>query len=212
MTTSPALQTKIDAYLSTLRRSLGELPAEDVHDILREIRGHILERAEAAGELTEDRLVAILRSLGRPEELGPLYQTEALVERARVSLSPTLILKTTTRWAMRSLAGFGVFLVGLTGYGIAAGFVVSAILKPFFPANVGLWLGNMSLHIGYESGAHAGSRELLGWWLVPFGLVFGCALFFLTTLFLRRMLRLIRRPRQLPPSAWQGDGTRAATT
>src|SRR6202011_5721851 len=50
MSSSERLQRKIDAYLAELRRSLGELPAEDVQEILREIRGHILERAEASGE------------------------------------------------------------------------------------------------------------------------------------------------------------------
>ena len=57
--------------------------------ILQEIRGHILERAEATGELTEDRLVGILKALGRPEDIAPLYQAEALMARARSSFSPT---------------------------------------------------------------------------------------------------------------------------
>lgn len=202
MSHSPKVQATIDAYLVSLRRSLGELPAEDVNDILREIRGHILERAEAAGELNEEQLVAILRALGRPEDLGPLYQTESLARRARFSLSPSLILQTTMRWAMRSLAGFGVFLAGLTGYGIAAGLLLSAVLKPFFPSNVGLWTSAYpaSLHIGFETGTPPAARELLGWWIVPFGLVAGAGLFLLTTLFLRRMLRLMRRPRHLPRS------------
>ena len=46
------LQQKIDAYLMQLRRSLGELPPDEVTEILQEIRGHILERTEASGELT----------------------------------------------------------------------------------------------------------------------------------------------------------------
>ena len=46
-------QTRIDAYLMKLRRSLGDLRPEDVNEILREIRGHILERAEAIGEVTK---------------------------------------------------------------------------------------------------------------------------------------------------------------
>ncbi len=67
---SETLQRKVDSYLAELRRCLGELPPEEVHDILQEIRGHILERAEASGELTEERLVAILKALGRPEEIA----------------------------------------------------------------------------------------------------------------------------------------------
>ncbi len=114
-------QTRIDAYLMKLRRSLGELPSEDVNDILREIRSHILDRAEASGELTNEKLVQILKDLGRPEDIGPLYQAEALVTRARSSFSPTLILRTTMRWAMMSIVGFLAFLSGLMGYGLALG-------------------------------------------------------------------------------------------
>ena len=51
---SEKLQRRIDAYLEELRRCLGELPPQEVNEILQEIRGHIFERAEASGELTED--------------------------------------------------------------------------------------------------------------------------------------------------------------
>jgi uncharacterized membrane protein len=93
MSHSEKQQAKIDAYLAQLRRSLGELPPEEVSEILREIRGHILERAEASGELNDERLVAILKALGRPEEIAPLYQAESLMARARTSLSPSLLLR-----------------------------------------------------------------------------------------------------------------------
>ena len=85
MSSTDRLQPKIDAYLTQLRRSLSELPPDEVSEILREIRGHILERAEASGELTEERLVAILKALGRPEQIAPLYQADALVARARTA-------------------------------------------------------------------------------------------------------------------------------
>ena len=39
MSQTQKLQEKIDAYLMQLRRSLGELPPEEVNEILREIRG-----------------------------------------------------------------------------------------------------------------------------------------------------------------------------
>ena len=148
-----------------LRRSLGELPAEDVNDILREIRGHILERAETAGEMTDESLQRILRELGQPEDIGPLYQTEAMVARARSSFSPSLIFSTTLRWAMRSFVGFVVFLAGLLGYGTALGFLICAILKPFMPEQVGMWVGSDGFTIGTIT-AHGARHELLGWWLI----------------------------------------------
>ena len=88
MNQSENLQRRIDSYLAELRRCLGELPPEEVHEILQEIRGHILERAEASGELTEDRLVGILKALGRPEEIAPLYHVDSVVARAGAASRP----------------------------------------------------------------------------------------------------------------------------
>ncbi len=187
------LQTRIDTYLMNLRRSLGELPPEEVNDILREIRGHILERAEAAGELTDDKLVAILKALGKPEDIGPLYQAEAMVARARSSFSPTLILRTVLRWSMKSALGFVVFIAGLIGYGMGLGFLFSALMKPFLPDHVGAWMGHGSFSIGVSD--TPGQNDVLGWWLIPIGLVAGLLLVIATTRFLRWMLRFAaRRP------------------
>jgi uncharacterized membrane protein len=185
------LQARIDAYLMRLRRSLGELPPEDVNDILREIRGHILERAEAAGELTDEALVTILRELGQPEDIGPLYQAEAMVARARSSFSPSLIMRTTLRWAMRSAVGFIVFLAGLVGYSLAIGFLVCALLKPFMPSQVGLWIHDHGFTLGTISSPAA--HELLGWWLIPIGFIAGALLLVWTTRALRWLLRFATR-------------------
>jgi len=187
------LQTRIDTYLMRLRRSLGELPAEEVNDILREIRGHILERAETGGELTDEALVRILRELGQPEDIGPLYQAEAMVARARSSLSPALMLRTTLRWAMRSIAGFIVFMAGLLGYGTAFGFFACALLKPFMPAQIGLWIRGNGFTLGAVDAP--GANELLGWWIIPVGLIAGAVLLVCTTHALRWLLRYaVRRP------------------
>lgn len=181
-------QTRIDAYLMKLRRSLGDLRPEDVNEILREIRGHILERAEASGEVTNDRLVEILKDLGRPEDIGPLYQAEAMVARARSSFSPALILRTTMRWAMMSVRGFVVFLAGLVGYGMSIGFLLCAILKPFMPDQVGAWVSPGTFSIGTVASV-PNAHEVLGWWLIPFCLVAGALALVLTTRILRWTLR-----------------------
>jgi uncharacterized membrane protein len=186
------LQTRIDTYLMKLRRSLGELPPDDVNDILREIRSHILDRAEGGGELTNEKLALILRELGQPEEIGPLYSSEASVARARSSLSPLLILRATMRWGMNSLLGFAVFVAGLLGYGLAVGLILSAIVKPFDPEHVGAWLTDSGFTIGTL--AHPTHPDLLGWWIIPVGLIVGAILLVATTRSLRWMLRFaIRR-------------------
>ena len=102
MKLDPRTESRIESYLANLRRYLRELPPEEATDILLEIRSHIIDRAEAAGDLSDERVVQILQALGRPEEIGPLYESEAMINRARVSFSPCLILRTTLRWGMRS--------------------------------------------------------------------------------------------------------------
>lgn len=182
------LQTRVDAYLMRLRRSLGELPPEEVSEILREIRSHILDRAEASGEMTDEKLQRILKELGQPEDIGPLYQADAMVARARSSFSPALILRTTARWAMKSIAGFVTFIVGLFGYGMAAGLIVAALVKPFMPDRVGAWVSNSGFTIGVQDHA-VRSVDILGWWLIPVGVIGGALFLIGTTRFLRFMLR-----------------------
>jgi uncharacterized membrane protein len=183
MTHSDRLQTRIDAYLMQLRRSLGELPQPEVADILQEIRGHILERAEAAGNLTEERLAEILKALGRPEDIAPLYQAEALMARARTSFSPTLLLKGALRWAMLSVRGFGLFVVALLGYGLALGLLAGGFGKMIAPNQIGAWVSPGSFSIGTTSNGAA--HDMLGWSLVPVGLIGGTLALVATTWILR---------------------------
>ena len=197
MSSSEKLQRKIDAYLSELRRSLGELPAEDVQEILREIRGHILERAEASGELNDAKLVEILTALGRPDQIAPAYQAEAVVRTARASASPVLILRGVFRWAMLSAWGFALFVAGLVGYSLGVALLVAGVGKIFFPAKIGGWLSPRGFSIGTLSDM-PGAHEVLGWWLVPLGIVGGALAVILTTRFLRWALRFARFRRSVP--------------
>jgi hypothetical protein len=195
--TSPidsALQERIEAYLTRLRHALGALPPEEVAEIVREIRGHIVERAESTDPLNVAALKGILSALGNPEDIASLYQSRAMVARARASTSPLLILTTTIRWAGMSLVGLVTCLFGLIGYVLGIGFLVSPILKMLHPDRVGLWVGphRWDLSLGALSAAEQGqanAHELLGWWLVPFGLIAGPLILVATTLILRWALR-----------------------
>lgn len=191
---SEKLQRRIDAYLAELRRCIAELPPEEVHEILQEIRGHILERAEANGELTEDRLVAILKALGRPDEIAPLYQVDSVVARARASLSPRLVMRGIQRWSTVSFWGFAAFVLGIVGYVAGAELILVVISKIFAPGQVGAWVGPHAFNLGVKHDPAA--RDVLGWWLVPVGLAGGAALVVATTRVLRWTLRFarIRRP------------------
>jgi uncharacterized membrane protein len=193
------LQRKIDSYLMELRRCLGELPSDEVRDILQEIRGHILERAEGSGALTEEKLVEILKNLGRPEDIAPLYQADSLMTRARTSLSPGLVLRGMLRWAMLSVKGFVLFIVGIIGYSFAVGMLAGGIGKIIAPHEVGAWISPGSFSIGTITNPQA--REVLGWWLVPVGLGVGTLLLVWTTRLLRWFLRFARIRRPTEPQA-----------
>lgn len=189
---TPMPQAQVDLYLAALRKQLGGLPAEDVEEILRELRGHIAERAEGGSQGNGAPVEQILRELGTPEHIASLYRTDSLVAHARASFSPVLIVRTTIRWAARTGIGFVACLAGLVGYAVGAAMIVCAILKPFFPANVGLWVSSHHLLLGAEMPRPQGP-DLLGWWLIPYGLGVGVAFFLGTTVFLRWMLRFAPR-------------------
>jgi uncharacterized membrane protein len=138
---SEKLQGRIDAYLAELRRCLGELPPQEVNEILREIRGHIFERAEASGELTEDRVVAILKALGRPDEIAPLYRVDSVVARARGSFSPRVVMRGIHRWSMVSLWGLVLFVLGIVGYATGFALILAGFLKIIAPSQIGAWVG-----------------------------------------------------------------------
>lgn len=91
-------QGQIDLYLDALRKQLAGLPADDVEEILRELRGHIVERAADSDSQSYGTSVErILRQLGTPEQIGAHYRADALVAHARVSYSPALIIRATSR-------------------------------------------------------------------------------------------------------------------
>jgi uncharacterized membrane protein len=188
------LQQRIDAYLLQLRRSLGELPPEEVAEILQEIRGHILERAEASGELTEERLVEILKALGKPEEIAPLYHADAFMARARSSLSPRVVMRGVHRWSTVSAWGLALFVLGIVGYATGGALILAGLGKIFAPSQIGACVGPHAFNIGTNNDPAA--RDVLGWWLLPVGLLGGAALFLATTRTLRWTLRFarIRRP------------------
>jgi hypothetical protein len=105
------------------------------------------------------------------------------------------------RWSMVSAWGFALFVIGVIGYATGAALVLAGVGKIFAPNQIGAWVGPHSLDIGVNNDPTA--RDVLGWWLVPFGLAAGAALFLATTRLLRWTLRFarIRRPTERPASA-----------
>ncbi len=201
----------IDEYCKRLWKALHKVPFPERDDLVREVRTHILERVEGEARVTPKILTEILRAVGEPKELAAEYRTQAMLREATRRepswvLRPWVLLRATLRWALTSMAGLVAFLVTVIGYGCAAVFVFCALLKPVFPARIGLWLAPQhTLSLGYWNGHLSGTevygisvrppvsfvlgtlgstdgpiRELLGNWLIPVTIPCG-ALFFLAT-------------------------------
>jgi len=186
MTISADSQQKIDAYLEALGKRLRGLSDQDSSDVVKEIRSHILDKAAMEGEVTPGSVASALADLGSPEELASQYLTDDLLSRAQVSGSPWLVLQSLFRWASLSFVGLSMLTFSVIGYFLAGSFALCALLKPIHAQTAGLWLlpdpedtYSFSLRLGFSS-PPAHGRELLGWWIVPLGLVFAMGLVLFT--------------------------------
>jgi hypothetical protein len=181
----------IERYLEELRVRLRGLPAQEVSEIVAELRSHLVESISSS-----DDAAAVLERVGSAAELASLYASERLLQRA--GRSPWLLLRGLARWARFSIAGVFALLLLVAAYGVAASFFLAALLKPFARDRVGLWRSagdEYSLRLGFSGAPPLQATELLGWWIVPIGLAIGCAALWLTPRIGRWALRRIQKER-----------------
>jgi uncharacterized membrane protein len=207
MTSTAESEKAVETYLASLRRHLRDLMDEDVRDIVEEIHAHILDKTSA--NATPETIAATLASLGSPQQLAVRYHTDELLQRAQLSRSPALVLRTILRWATLSVGGMLVFMLSGIGYCIGGIFFGMALLKAFFPSRAGLNIEYTAGHIssagfGAGSGPHVG-HDPIGLWLIPICLVLGGGILFLTFRFGTWSLRLFSRPRHAVAGAAAED-------
>jgi len=203
MTNSVEAQRMIDEYLERLRKRLRGIGMEQRSEIVAELRSHLLDKAGSGGPLTTAAVASAISGLGDPDRLASLYLTDELLARTQSSRAPLLILRGLLRWAGLSLLGFFVLMGSLVGYVLAGALALCALLKPFHPYTAGLWRMadgadyNISVRLGFGA-APAHGEELLGWYIIPIGLVLGYLLFAVTTRIALRSIALFRTSRPLP--------------
>lgn len=184
MTDADAARRRLDMYLGELRGALRALPEAERDEILAELRSHVLDRASGEAGLTDEAVRKALDGLGAPRVLAAGYVGRAVAERVEVSRSPWRILMGAWRLTSLSVSAFGLFIVSLTGYGVGASFVLVALAKPFFPDKVGMWVRghgqDFTVNIGANDAPHLATQEMLGWWIIPLGLVLGAAILWAT--------------------------------
>ena len=170
MTTDP----RINDYLAQLRAALTGMTFSEREDIVEEIHMHIRERVADPAIHVDD----VLGGLGSARELAGQYRTGVLVNRARTSISPLVILRAALRWATMGVEGFLVFVIALLGYALGGGFILLALVKPIFPANTGFWVGPGQFSFSFLPDSvlesyHPPLHDVLGWWLIPICLIVG---------------------------------------
>src|SRR5215469_4385232 len=128
---------QVEIYLMHLNAAMLDIPRTEREDFVREIRMHIFEKLEQGGADVSQ----ILKALGDPEELARQFHAECSMRRSSRSWSPWVLLRTAARWALTGVQGFVVFMVAVLGYLFGAAFYITAVLKPIFPSNIGLFVG-----------------------------------------------------------------------
>lgn len=181
---------KVERYLFRLGVAMGNLPASQRDENVREIRAHLLDRIEAETGPLDQAADSVLQRLGTPEQLADSFERELSLARASRSSSPVLWLRTTARWALSGIEGFVCFWVAVFGYSFGTAFLLSGLLKPLFPNFIGLYVSDHALNLNRQ---HAlGDHELLGMYFIPVVMSLGSVLYVGTTLLLKWLVSRFR--------------------
>lgn len=184
----------IEDYFSELELKMSNLPAADRQEFLRELRAHLLDRLEQNAAPTDADYRSALKALGTPEEIARQYRVERIMTRSAWKLSPLSILRTTLRWSLTGFQGFAVFMVAFTGYTFASVFYLGALLKPFFPHNVGFFVGNQGLNLAAWPAPE--TKAVLDAYYIPISIMLGYLFMLCTTLIIKFMVRRVRSLKQ----------------
>ena len=113
------MNVKFEKFLATVERYLKPLPTSERVDIVKEIKGSILEMEQ--GDLSEEE---ILKRLGEPKDLAKAYLGDLMAEESGFSFTRVL-----TVCAFYSVAGLsGMFVIPVLGI-VAPVFIVTGVLS-----------------------------------------------------------------------------------
>ena len=178
-------QAAWDQYFSEVATICKPLAAQHRADVALELQDHLHESFKRqSGDTERERLEIAISKLGPLEHIVKPMITEHLFTSAGRTMNPRSIaqglvfnMSRGIRATLKSIA-FGL------GYILSFAFLLAALGKPFKPDGVGLFAlqgGGYSLAI-YDQ-PPAGATELLGYWLIPIGiLIFATGYFTLSRL------------------------------
>lgn len=175
-------ESRVRGYLFMLERSLRSfLPRDVVQDALREVESHIRERVDEAQPVPDERvaLEQVLQQLGSPRRVAQAYSLEMAMDEAVATGSVGAMARALWHLAGTTVGGFFGAMGLFVGYVGGVAFLAIAILKPIFPANVGIDTSE-----GFSLGAQfpwpEGVPVYGGYWIIPVCLVLGLGLLVLT--------------------------------
>jgi hypothetical protein len=186
-------ESRVRGYLYVLERSLRTfLPRDEASDAVREVETHIRDRVAEVEPMPNERaaLESVLDELGAPLTVARAYSLEVSAEEAVITGRIVPIARSLLRIAALSVGGFFAAIGALIGYMLGISFLAIAILKPFFPENVGIWMRNgLPQNMGAQF-PPPGDQQLVGgfWPVIVISVVLGVAVLVLTHSLVRRML------------------------
>jgi uncharacterized membrane protein len=170
-------EKRVRGYLFVLGRSLRSfLPESLAVDALREIEGHIRERAAEVEPEPDEResLERVLAELGSPLRVAQAYSGEMAIEEAVATgrVGPTA--RALWHVATSTLLGFFPALGLLLGYLLGVACFVVALVKPILPNNTGLLLVDGAPRaFGVVGPLPEGGEVVGGYWIIPILLALG---------------------------------------
>ncbi len=179
-------QEKIQAYCRDLAHFLAPLDPADAAEVIREIKGHVLDVLEQQDQLGQTvGLEAVLAGFGPPRELAARYVSHVLAGTPppRGFRAIQTVKRGVTRGLYWSMAGFG--------YGLALFCLGLALVKLLGQESVGMWstAGGNSVVIAFAGAPNPDAPELLGHLFAPAALLVAAAIGLLT----RRVLQVLAR-------------------
>ena len=174
---------------------MSDLPAGDRQEFTRELRAHVLDRLQQVAVASGADCRSVLKALGTPHEIARQYRLERIMSRSAWKISPVLVLRTLLRWAITGVQGYAVLIIALVGYVLAAVFYITALLKLFFPHNVGVFLSDQGLNLTRFPETPSGV-EIMGVYYIPVAIVLGYLLTVGTTTLIRLVMQRLRRLKQ----------------
>jgi uncharacterized membrane protein len=184
----------IEDYFSQLDAKMSDLPQADRQEFTRELRAHVLDRLEQVTTATDADCRSVLKALGTPEEIARQYRLERIMRGSAWKISPWSVLRTLLRWTITGVQGYAVSMVALIGYILAASFYLAALLKPFFPHNVGFFVGRQGMNLAAWPAPHG--VAVLDSYFIPLSVLLGYLFTLGTTVLIRFLVRRFARLKQ----------------